>query len=202
MQVTFKDNLPITQDDTRACYNLMIKIADLWFASEHLQSVCSGVIQKSPGKEKSKIDCFSDEILKGIGFCPITANFNELLWSNVIQKTAWRREIYMILDYLKKIIQGTTSKLIEEGRAGIKNRESLQPKHVFSICYGLRNAYAHEGVVAALGSGGYHVKRALYSVLYDTLILYSLALANAYCKIKLSEINNLQSCLRVCDNEA
>lgn len=77
---------------------------------------------------------------------------------------------------------GGTQKTISEVTFLMKEKEQLQAKHVFALVYGVRNIYVHQGVAAALGNSNYAVKKALYSVLYDSLILYSLALGDAYCR--------------------
>ncbi|RUR73935.1 hypothetical protein ACF3DV_25305 [Chlorogloeopsis fritschii PCC 9212] len=184
MKIEFNDNLRITKEDTRACYMLMLKISDLWFAFEHLVKTASEVIPKDTNFH-SKVDFYQESTLEALGFNPITSNFNQLMYGKVLHREAWRREVYHLLAYLKNNTTGGTQKLIEAAIILIKDNNALQAKHIFSIAYGIRNIYVHEGVSAALGSRNYQVKRALYLVVYDILVLYSLALADSYCCKKL-----------------
>ncbi|WP_430680094.1 hypothetical protein [Leptolyngbya sp. AN10] len=184
MEVKFTDSLSITREDTRACYMLMLKISDLWFAFEHLTNTACDVIPKDED-QKSKANFYSRDTLTSLEFDPITSNFNELLKSQVLHRAVWRREIYPFIQYLVNNTKGGTKSLISDALIHIKNLRQLEAKHIFALAYGIRNIYVHEGVAAALGSKNYKVKRAFYLVLYDVLILYSLALGDAYCCKKL-----------------
>lgn len=184
MKIEFTDQLPITREDTRACYTLMLKIADLWFAFEHLVDVVSEVIPQDVA-DPNKMNFYQESTLRALGFQDITSNFNCLLYEHVLHKETSRREVYHILAYLKNNTIRGTKKLISDIILLVKDKKELQPKHIFALAYGIRNIYVHKGVAAALGSSNYHIKRVLYSVLYDALILYSLALGDAYCCKKL-----------------
>lgn len=185
MKVEFSDNLSITREDTRACYTLMLKISDLWFAFEHLVKTASDVISKDEDRN-SKVNFYTKDTLESIGFDPITLNFNQLLKTQVLHRAVWRRETYPFIQYLVRDTEGGTKKLIADALLHIQESRELQAKHIFALAYGIRNVYVHKGVAAALGSKNYKVKRAFYLVMYDTLILYSLALGNTYCCKKLA----------------
>jgi hypothetical protein len=184
MKIEFTDNLPITREDTRACYVLMLKISDLWFAFEHLVNTACEVIPKDAASP-NKVDLYQDSTLEAIGFHDITSNFNRLLYEHVLHKKTFRREVYPLLAYLKNNTRSGTRSMISDTILLIRDKKELQAKHIFALAYGIRNIYVHEGVAAALGTSNYQVKRILYSVLYDALILYSLELGDSYCREKL-----------------
>lgn len=85
MQVEFTDDLRITNEDTRACYRLMLKIANLWFAFEHLAETASQLIpaDKRPSNN-SKVDLYLDSTMETLGFDTITSNFNVLFSGYVL----------------------------------------------------------------------------------------------------------------------
>ena len=195
MKIEFADDLRIVKEDTRACYMLMLKTSDLWFAFEHLVKTASEIIPKDMNS-RSKVDFYREDTLETLGFNPVTSNFNHLIYSSVLHKETWRSEVYYLLTYLRNNTRGGTQKLIAAAVLLLKESQELQAKHLFSLAYGIRNVYVHEGVAAALGSGNYHVKRALYSVIYDILVLYSLTLANFYCCKKLTKYS-----LNACESE-
>lgn len=120
--------------------------------------------------------------MKALGLDDITLNFNNLLRDRVLHAQTYRREIYMMLAYLKNGTKGGTQQLLIEAMALIKEKRPLKEKHIFALAYGIRNIYLHNGVAAALGHSKYKAKRALYSVLHDSLILYSLTLGDSYCQ--------------------
>lgn len=182
LKIDFTDTLPIRSDYTRQCYLLMIKIADLWFAFEHLVETASYLIPKDAClANKSKTDLYQESTLLLIGFHSTTDNFNALISTHLVNKPRQRRELYLILAYIKKNIQNKTKKLIEETITFIKNKQNLHTKHILALCYGIRNIYAHNGVAAALGSKNYRFKQIFYLILYDSLVLYALSLGNHYC---------------------
>jgi hypothetical protein len=189
MKIEFTDNLPITREDTRTCYMLMLKISDLWFAFEYLRNIALKIIPSDVDPKSnppSKVDFYKEATLEELGFSPITSNFNQLMYSKVLHREVWICEVNHSLKYLSKGARKKQKELIEDAILLIEDKQSLQPKHLYSIAYGIRNAYVHEGVAAALGSGKYHIKKALYSIVYDALVLYSLALADVYCRRKLA----------------
>jgi hypothetical protein len=181
MRIEFNDNLPIKDEDTRACYMLMLKISDLWFAFEHLVQTSSELIP-TDAPSRSSVDLYRDSTLAALGFPDITSHFNRLLYTHVLHKPNYRKEMYRLLAYLKNNTKGGTKNAIADTIARIKEKQELQTKHIFALAYGIRNVYVHKGVAAALGSKNYRLKRVLYSILYDSLILYSLALGDAYCR--------------------
>lgn len=185
MKIEFTDELRISKEDTRACYILMLKITDLWFAFEHLVDTANEVIPKDTSSANSKVDFYQESTLKALGFDVITSNLNQLLYGQVLHDKRYRREVYLLLAYLKNNTTGGTKNLISDTKLLISDKKELQAKHIFALAYGIRIVYVHEGVAAALGSSNYRVKRLLYSVLYDALILYSLVLGNSYCCKKL-----------------
>lgn len=197
MEIKFTDNLPITKEDTRACYILMLKISDLWFAFEHLVKTASKIIPKDVNPH-TKVDFYREATLSELGFDTITSNFNELMYGNLLHKEVEEREINHIFSYLQNTTKGKTQEMIENTTVLIQQEKELQAKHIFSIADGIRNIYVHEGVAAALGSGNYQIKRIFYSIVYDTLVLYSLALGNSYCCKKLADF---QVGLRQCNSE-
>lgn len=188
MSIGFNDNLRITKETTRNCYALMLKLSDLWFAFEHLRDTVKDVLPPD-NDTRSKTDFYTDAMLSELGFDPITDHFNQLLWEHVLDSAAWRRGMYPFLAYLSNNTRGKTKDGIAESIKLIKEKQGLAPKHVFSLSYGLRNLYAHEGVAAAFGGKNYKVKECFYMVVYDSLVLYALLLGNAYCERKLSQIN-------------
>lgn len=183
MEVQFNDELSIKNETTRDCYRLMLKISDLWFAFEHLVDVASEKVPRKPNK--SKIDFFHESTNSQVLFPSITAHVNQLLKDNVLHLTAWRRELYRFIPYIKNNTTGGTKTTIGEIHDLIHERQNFEERHIFALAYGIRNIYVHQGVSAALGTDNYNVKKALYSVLHDALILYSLTLGNAYCQRKL-----------------
>lgn len=189
MEIKFTDSLSITREDTRACYILMLKISDLWFAFEHLVQTACDVIPKDED-QNSKVNCYSKSTLERLGFDSITSSFNELLKSQVLHQAAWRREVYLLIQYLVNNTERGAQKLIADALQHLRESRELEAKHIFALAYGVRNIYVHKGVAAALGSKNYKVKRAFYLVMYDTLILYSLALGNAYCCKKLASYSS------------
>lgn len=197
MQLEFTDGLNITKPVTRDCYRLMLKISDLWFAFEHLVKTSCDVIPKKKIKLKngkaseSMTDLYDSETINTLGFLPITSHFNQLLKEHVLHKDSWRNEVYIFLGILKKNTLRETQETISDLIDVIRNSRDLEEKHIFALAYGIRNIYVHKGVSAALGGKKYEVKRALYSALYDCLILYSLALGNRYCESKLEIINKI-----------
>jgi hypothetical protein len=192
MRIQFTDSLPIKNEDTRACYELMLKIADLWSAFEHLTETVSKLIEKDKRpSNNSKVDLYQDSTMKTLGFDNITLNFNELLWDRVLHTPGYRNEIYMMLAYLKNGTKRQTQKLLVEAMALIKERHPLQEKHIFALAYGIRNIYLHDGVAAALGHRNHKAKRALYLVLHDSLILYSLTLGDSYCQKYLQTMDSV-----------
>lgn len=185
MEIEFTNSLSITKEDTRACYVLMLKISDLWFAFEHLVKTAADIIPKDEDRN-SNVNFYSSSTMQMLEFDPITLNFNQLLKTQVLHRSVWRREIYLFIQYLVRDTQGGTQRLIADALSHVQESRELQAKHIFALAYGIRNVYVHKGVAAALGSRNYQVKRAFYLVMYDALILYSLALGNAYCCEKLA----------------
>ena len=183
IQIEFTDDLNIKRDVVRDCYRLMLKLADLWFAFEHLSEIANETIPTK--KPNSKFDFFEPATMEELGLSDITRHCNQLLWEHVLQKTAWRREIYHLIYYLTKNTKGGTKNTIGEIRELLRARCDLEMKHICAWMYGIRNIYVHKGVTAALGTENYEVKRALYTMLHDTLILYALTLGHAYCRKKL-----------------
>ncbi len=183
MRIEFTDDLRITSEEIRACYRLMLKISDLWSAFEHLVKVASKLIakDKEPGNT-SKVDLYQDSTMRTLGFNAITLNVNELWRDRVIHVPTYRHEIHMMLAYLENGTKGQTKKLLVEVRQLIKKKQPLREKHIFALAYGIRNIYLHDGVAAALGHPKYQAKRALFKLLHDSLILYSLALGDSYCQ--------------------
>ncbi|GAA5531244.1 hypothetical protein [Herpetosiphon gulosus] len=130
---------------------------------------------------KSKTDLYQESTLLLIGFHSTTDNFNALISTHLVNTPQQRRELYLILAYIRNNTQNKTKKLIEETITFIKNKQNLHTKHILALCYGIRNIYAHNGVAAALGSENYRFKQIFYLILYDSLVLYALSLGNHYC---------------------
>lgn len=190
MKIEYTDELPITGEATRICYTLMLKISDLWFAFEHLVATSNTIIPKDAAKNNSKVDLYRDSTLEELGFNNINENFNQLMKSFILNKSNRRRDMYIVLAYIKNNTERGTQTLLKEVVDLIREGSELQTKHIFALSYGIRNIYAHKGVSAALGSNNYELKRDFYRVLYDSLILYSLALGNAFCEKYLASINS------------
>lgn len=189
MQIDLSGVSNIKRQDTRDCYVLMIKIADLWFSYEHLQRLAREIF---PWKKKYKtVDAFDQETMSVLGFDPITENFNCLMRSHVLHTPAFRKQIYLLLEILKENTKDGTQTTIGEIKPLIRDGARLDTRHAMALAYGLRNVYAHKGVAAAMGLDDYRVKKALYLVVYDTLMLYSLALGSAYCRGKLERYREM-----------
>ncbi|NJM45275.1 MAG: hypothetical protein HC860_03215 [Alkalinema sp. RU_4_3] len=60
MKIEFTDNLRITKGDTRACYMMMLKVSDLWFAFEHLLEIASEVIPRDLSNA-AKVNPYSEQ---------------------------------------------------------------------------------------------------------------------------------------------
>ena len=184
LQIAFTDERDKRRAEaTRDCYQLMLKISDLWFSFEHLIRVADDVIER---QGKATFDPYDDQTLSKIGFLTVSQTCNDLLYTRVLHKSRWRQELYgSLLPYLKNNTRGHTKTTIAEVHDTVKAKNPLQTRHVLALAYGLRNIYAHEGVSAALGGKNYEAKRELYRVVYDALALYSIALSTHYAEQKL-----------------
>ena len=182
IEIEFTDDLRIIKEDTRACYRLMLKLSDLWFSFEHLVRTAADAIPNDMNtKSKSKVNFYQQRTQEELGFNKITDNFNQILTSKILHEKGWKQEINQLFAYLVSRTTGETKRIIADAILQIDQKKEFQAKHIFALAYGIRNIYVHEGVAAALGGKNYEVKKTLYQALYDTLILYSLALGNAYC---------------------
>lgn len=189
MEISFTDNLKITRQETRDCYALMQKISNLWFAFEYLVEVSQEVVLKD-NIRNSKVDFYTQATSEVLGFNCITTDLNQNLNSQILCKNAWRSEFYSLLTYLKNHTKGGCKSNVAEIVELTKNHSLLHERHIFSLIYAIRNVYVHEGVAAALGGKKYfhyRLKRDLYYILHDALILYSIILGKNYCQRKLSQ---------------
>lgn len=183
MKIEYTDDLPIHREETRRCYELMLKLSDLWFTFEHLLKVVKELFPwDAPSASKS--NPFSAETRQRIGFTSISQQTTHTLRHHVFNEPRNRQEIYLLLSYLANNTYGSTRRIVEEIRVIIKSGDPFEACHYFSMIYALRNIYSHQGVAAALGGRDYTLKCRLYSILYDALVLYSLALGDAYCREK------------------
>ena len=69
-------------------------------------------------------------------------------------------------------------------------KKPLEFEHLLAIAYGLRNLYVHEGVMAALGTKDYALKRRLYQVVLDNLILSSLVVGSEYARRVIARVES------------
>lgn len=185
MGITYNHELSgIKRIDTKKCYKLMLKITDLWFAFEHLCKVAKDTF---PLSSNQKIAPYDDAFYKRIGMNKITKHFNELLYAEILHKKNWRKEFYLWSYYLQNNVHGGVKSTVGSLKKLVQEKESFQERHIFALAYALRNLYVHKGIAAALGSNDYKFKVKLYSLLYDTLVLYSFYLANEYCKEKIKQ---------------
>ena len=72
LQFQFSDRLNITKPDTRACYKLMYRIADVWYAFEHLLNVSDTEL---PRVTTSKIAQFRPDVFEAIGLSQVERCF-------------------------------------------------------------------------------------------------------------------------------
>jgi len=191
MKIDLSEVPRLTQQETRDCYILMLKISDLWFSFEHLSKIAESDIKKKSGK--SSVDLYDSATLASTGLDVVTEHFNSMLNTRVLYQSKWRQVIYKLLAYLKNNTVNHTQRTLGEIRDLIKDRKPLQTKHSFALVYGLRNLYVHKGVTASLGSKQYTVHRAFFMVLHDAVLLYSLALAGRFSRLMLAKSEAVSS---------
>lgn len=185
LDIRFSDGLNIKQEDTRACYLLMLRVSDLWFAFEHLTKLSKARIPHDASRAGS-VDLYSATSIQSNGLAPIVANFNNLMAENVRKKPAWRTEVYRVVAYLGNNTERQTQAVVREIDKKVGDGLDLEAKHLFAIAYAVRNVYVHKGVTAALGAKNYGLKRRLYETVFDSLVLSAFALSLAYCRKYLS----------------
>jgi len=177
LSIEFSDDLGIVRPDTRACYVLMYRITDVWYAFEHLLSVADAEI---PRASDSKIVLYSPDVIVATGLAEVGHLFGRLIAENVTRESSWRRELYPVLAYFVNNTQRGTKKALEQVLARVKAKESLGLGDLLALSYGLRNLYVHEGVMASMGTKDYALKRRLYEVILDCLTLAAFALGSSY----------------------
>lgn len=179
LQFQFSDQLNITKPDTRACYELMYRIADIWYAYEHLLSVSNDDL---PRMNTSKVALFHSDVFEAIGLPRIERCFSTLFAANVTDESKWRRELYPVLAYFINNTNGATQKALRRCSNAVKEKRTVEFEHLLALAYGMRNLYVHEGVMAALGTRDYALKRRLYQVVLDCLILSCIFVGNEYAR--------------------
>ena len=187
MEVSYGDGLSkISREDTLRCYQLMLKLSDLWFSFEHLIKVMDshGIYKSNPQKYRP----YDEAFYHSCGLRATTETVNESLYTELLAHPRNRQQLYLLVDYLAKRTKGGTKSCIQEVDARVRSRAPLLEEHFYSLCYGIRNVYVHEGVAAALRSKDYKFKVHLYSHLYDHLTISTVLLAKGYCREQLAKL--------------
>lgn len=183
LELSFSDQLNIHREDTRACYVLMYKISDLWYAFEHLLAIAPPTI---PCESKSKVAPFSRETVEVVGLVPVSELFGELSGQHVTAESKWRKELYPVLSYFINNTERGTKKALQRSLKAVKEKNPWGIEDLLALAYGIRNLYVHKGVMAALGTQDYALKRRLYQVILDCLKLAAFQLGSAYAECALA----------------
>lgn len=176
LKITFTDKLNIKREDTRACYELMYRISDLWYALEHLIEISNPEIPKSG----SKVQPYSDETMQAIGLSDVESCFAASFRHYVAAESSWRQQVYIVIASLAKNAKGKSKIALKNCSDGIRKRRPLGFNDLLALAYALRNMFVHEGATAALGTKDYKVKRRLYEVVHDHLVLSALVIGSEY----------------------
>lgn len=177
LQLGFSDKLAIKREDTRACYALMYRVSDLWYAFEQLLSLQPEVI---PKETNSKVKPYSEQTLQDVGLDKVGEHFGRLVHEHVTKESRWRREVYPLLSYFINNTKGGTKTALRSTLASVRSKTPLDIQDLLALCYGMRNLYVHHGVMAALGTRDYALKRRLYGAMLDGLTLASFQAGNVY----------------------
>lgn len=185
--IRFNDELKITREDTRKCYELMLKLSDLWFAYEHLLHVCEQIIPP-PQPNSNKCNKYPEEKYRLWGINDLIELGNSLFWQSLFHTSANRKWFYPYLGIMKKNTRSGTKNLLQEVHEAVKDKNKMEVRHFLVLVYGIRNIYVHQGMNATMGSEKYHLKRLLFEALHDILSLLCIQLGTVYLKEKLHQL--------------
>jgi hypothetical protein len=191
LKMQFSDNLSIKNPDTRACYELMYKVVDIWFAFEHLLEVSKNEIPRT--EPEKKFFRYADDVMNATRLAKVEYHFNNLMTQEITKESKWRQELYRLLaNFRIKLGNKNLKDAMKDCMDQIKGKKPLQFNHLLALSFGLRNLFVHYGAVAAMGTKDYALKRRMYEVLHDCLILASFTLANEYARRILDKRDRLE----------